>query len=114
MQAIGDGGDDAEVAAATLQCPEQVWMLVGARRDQLAIRRDDVVGEGVVAGQTMLSHEPADAPAEGETGDARRRDETTGGRETMCLSLAIELRPGESSLCGRCSRADVDCDALHR
>ena len=43
MKPIGDGGNDAKVAAAALQRPEQVRMRVGARRDQLTVCGDDVV-----------------------------------------------------------------------
>src|SRR5687768_16018902 len=98
MQPIDDGGDDANVAAATFQCPEQIRMLVGARRDQFTVRGDDVVGEGVVAGESVLSHEPTDTAAERQTGDSRRRDEAAGGRETVCLSVAVKLRPCQTAL----------------
>ena len=62
---------DAEVAAAAAQAPEQLGVLVLAGVHELAVGGDDVGADQVVAGQADLAHEPADAAAEREPGDAR-------------------------------------------
>ena len=63
-------GDDPEVAAAAAQRPEQVGVLVGADPAHRAVSGDDLERDHVVAGQAVLAHQPADAPAERESGDA--------------------------------------------
>ena len=91
-------GDDAEVAAATAQPPEQLGVAVGARAHEPAVGGDDVGAHEVVAGQALLAHEPADAAAEGEARDAGRRDEPAGGGEPEGLRLGVEVLPQQAGL----------------
>ena len=66
----GEAGDDAEVAAATPQRPEQVGMRVRGDLDYLAAGQDELQGDEVVAGQAVLAGEPADAAAQRQAGHA--------------------------------------------
>lgn len=63
MQPVRDRRDDAEIAAPTLQRPEEILMLRLARGDQFAVGGHDVVRKRVVAGEAAPSHQPADAAA---------------------------------------------------
>ena len=56
-----DRGDDAEVAAAAAQRPEQVGVLVGGGADELAARGHELDGEHVVGREAVLALEPARA-----------------------------------------------------
>ena len=71
--------DDAEVAAAAAQAPEQVGVLRLARVDEPAVGGDDVGADEVVAREPELPHRPADAAAERE---ARRRPSSRRGRRS--------------------------------
>ena len=66
----GEPGDDAEVAAAAAQRPEQLGVRVGVDLDHLAGGQDELQRDEVVAGQAVLAGEPADAAAEREAGHA--------------------------------------------
>ena len=66
-------GDDAEVAAAAPQTPEEVGVLVGRRGDDPAVGGDDLGLEQVVAHEAELALEPAAAAAEREARDPGRR-----------------------------------------
>ena len=71
VAAEGERGDDAEVAAAAAQRPEQVAGATSAlARDERAVGEDDVGREQVVDGQAEAAGQVADAAAEGR---ARRR-----------------------------------------
>src|SRR6266496_4215797 len=51
--AEGEAGDDAEVAAAAAQRPEQLGVLARANLDHLAGRQHELKGDKVVAGETV-------------------------------------------------------------
>jgi hypothetical protein len=63
-------GDDAEVAAAASQPPEQVRVLVLVDAEAVAVGGDQLVGRDVVARQPVLAREPAHAAAEREPAHA--------------------------------------------
>ena len=63
VQLILEGGDDSKVAAPASNPPEQVRVLFLARLDHLAIGGDDVCGEQIVAGETVLGSQVAEASA---------------------------------------------------
>src|SRR6266498_3402619 len=50
--------DHAEVAAAAAERPEELLVLALARRQQPAVRRDDVGRDEVVAGEPVLRRDP--------------------------------------------------------
>ena len=84
---------DAEVAAATVQRPEELGMRVLARGDLHAAREDDVDGHEVVAREAVLPLEPARATAEREAGHAGGRHAPADGRETVLLRGARRTVP---------------------
>ena len=106
-------GDDAEVAAATAQPPEELGVAVGAGAHEAAVGGHDVGAHEVVAGQALLAHEPADAAAQGEARDAGGRDEAAGGREPEGLRLGVEVLPQQAGLGDDAAGAGIDAGALH-
>ena len=66
--AEGEAGDDAEVAAAAAQRPEQLGVAIGVDLDHLAAGQHELEGDEVVAGETVLAGEPADPAAERQAG----------------------------------------------
>ena len=105
--------DDAEIATPAAQRPEEVGVLLGARRQQLAFGADDLEREDVVAGQAMLSHQPADAAPEGQAGDAGPGDDTRGHRQAMQVRFAIDIAERRPALDPRRTPARVDENAPH-
>jgi hypothetical protein len=51
MELVLEGGDDAKVSAATPQAPEEVCVLSGTGRKQLAIGRDEINRQKVIGVQ---------------------------------------------------------------
>ncbi len=106
-------GDDAEVAAAALESPEQLGVLVRTGGDQPAVGRDQLGRQQVVASQPVQPLEPAAAAAEDEAGDARAGNAPAGGGQTEGLRLAIELAPREAGLRAHAPPGSVHAHALH-
>ena len=71
MQPEVESRDDAEVAAAAAQRPEQLVVCL----DHLAGRSDDLRPDEVVAGQAVLGRQVPDAATEREPSDAGRADD---------------------------------------
>ena len=69
------GGDPEEVGTGASQSPEEVWVLVSTDRQELTVSRDQIDGEEVIAGQPVLSHQPAEPATEGKSCDAGRGDQ---------------------------------------
>jgi hypothetical protein len=109
-----EGGDDAEVAAAAAQRPEEVRVLVGRRADEAPVGGDQLAGEQVVAGEPVLALEPARAAAEREPGDAGRGDAPSGGGEAVLLGGAVDLRPGGAGADARAPGDGIHLDLVER
>ena len=114
MKAVLERGDDAEVPAAAADTPEEVGVLIRARGEELAVRRHQVDREEVVDRGAVLAHQPADAAAKGEAGDAGVGDDPAHRRQPVKLRLAVELAPEHAGLGPGGARRRVDPDALHR
>jgi hypothetical protein len=114
MQPELEGGRDTEVAAASVHGPEQLRVDVLARGDFPSVGGDEVDGEQVVAREAEAPLEPAGAASERESGDARGRDPSTGGREAVLLGGSVELPPGDARADACAPPVGVDVDLLHR
>ena len=108
--------DDAEVATAALERPQQVGVLAraGAGAHDAPIRGDDLGRHEVVDAEAVTAAQPADAAAQGEAGDAGIRDQASGHRERERLRLAIDVAPERSALDPRTPPFRVDSHAAHR
>ena len=69
VQPVVEARDDAEVAAAAPDRPEEVRMTVGVDLEDAAVGGHDLGGEQMVDRQTVLAHEVAGAAAEREPAD---------------------------------------------
>src|SRR5204863_9189807 len=65
--------DDAEVAAAAAQRPEQLGLLARRRRAHRAVGHDDARAQQVVDRHAVQARQPAEAAAEREAGYAGGR-----------------------------------------
>src|SRR5205814_7501254 len=81
---------DAEVAAASAQSPEQVVVLVLARRHERTVGKYDVSGDHVVDRQSELARQVADAAAEREPADAGGPDDPERRREAEGMRRVVD------------------------
>jgi len=114
MQRELERGDDAEVAAAASQRPEQVGVLVGGRPDDADLGGDHLGGEQVVDGEPVLAREEADAAAEGEPGDTGVAHDAAGGGQTVGLRLVVNIAPQRTTLHPGRATGGVDPHGPHR
>ena len=107
-------GDDAEVAAAAADRPEEVGMLVGAGAHLLAVGEHHVGGEQVVDREAGRTRQVAQAAPERDSPDAGGGDDPARRGQPMGLGGPVELAQGGAAAdpCGACLR--VDLHAVHR
>src|SRR5680860_889900 len=75
VQLVLERGDDAEVAAASAQSPEEVTVVVLACSEHFSVSSDDLGGHEVVARESVLTRKISDPPSEGQPRDPRRADD---------------------------------------
>ena len=113
VAAEGERGDDAEVAAAAAQRPEQVRVRGLARRHQRAVGEHDICREQVVDGQPEAPGEIADAAAQCETADARRGQEARRRRHAERHGGVVDIAPGAPRVDADGVRGRIDRGAAH-
>ena len=109
-----EAGDNTEVPAAATQPPEEVIVFRFAGMHLIAVRRDDIRGEKVVDGHTVLPAQPAEAAAERQAGHTRGRIDAKRRGEAMCLHGRVEVGEGAAGLDNRPAGAWVYLDAFHQ
>src|SRR5207247_1199095 len=106
-------GGNAEVAATSADCPEQVGMLLGTGRDKAAIGEHHVNAEQVVDRQSQCTREVAGASAQRQSTDTGRRNETTGRGQPEGMSSMVHLAPGAAAFDTSGARGRIDAYPLH-
>ena len=91
MQTEREPRDDAEVAPATSESPEQVGVLVAVGGANLAVGGDDLDFLEVVHRPAEAAGQVAKAAAEREAGHADLGDEAEHGREPVFLSRPVDV-----------------------
>ena len=113
IEPVLEAGDDAEVAAAAANRPEQVGVL-GLAGDQLApVGGHDLDRDERIDREAVLADEPADAAAEGQPGDADRAGVAERRGQAMGGGRLGELDRGQAGLCPGNPRIGVDVQAAH-
>src|SRR6185369_4680626 len=85
-------GNDAKVAAAPANSPEEIWILGFTRSDHPAIGRYYIRREQIIDRHSIFPAEPAKAAAKSEPGNACCGINTKRCCQTKCLCFAIEVR----------------------
>ena len=93
VKPVVEAGDDAEVAAAAPDRPEEVRVALGVDLEHAAVGGHDLGTEQVVDRQTVLAHEVADAAAERESPDPDRSRVTEADGETVRCGSAGDRLP---------------------
>ena len=114
MQPEQERGDDAEVAAAAADGPEQVGILVGAGAHLLAARQNDLGLEQVVDREPALAGQMAEAAAKGEAADAGRGDDPARRREPVLVRRSVHLAPGAAAADPNRARLRIDLDVAQQ
>ena len=112
MGAELERGDDAEVAAAAADRPEQVGVLVRARAGLGAVGEDHVRLEQVVDREPVLAAQVPDPAAEREPADAGRGDDPGGRREPVLVGGRVDLVPGAAAAGPDRAARRVDLDRV--
>ena len=113
VQLEQEAGDDAEVAAAAAQRPQQVGVLLLAGGDEAAIGQHDIGLEQIVDGQAVLARQVAMPAAQRQAGDAGGRNDARrdGQAEGMGSVVDVALRAAGANA-GRAGLG-VDAHAFH-
>jgi hypothetical protein len=114
VRAEGEGGDDAEVAPAAAQRPEQVRVPVLVGRDQGAVGQHHVGGQQVVHGQAEAPGQVADAAAQGQPADAGGGDEAAGDGHPEGHGGVVDIRPQRPAVDPHGVRRRVHRRGAHR
>src|SRR5262245_14438417 len=113
MQSILERGRDAEIATAAADGPEEGGVGLRADVELLAVGRDDLRRNQVIARGAVLRHEHALTAAQGETRDADSWASSCRGGETEALSGDIELHCERAALGTRDTLVDVHVHLIH-
>ena len=85
--------DDAEVAAAAPQRPQEVGVAVGTGDDLLAGGRDDLGPDEVVAGEPLEPGQPADPATKRQTGHARVAERAADDGQVVLPGGRVDVVP---------------------
>lgn len=89
-------GDDAKVAAATLQSPEQIRVLVLVGLDQRAISKYDFVVDHAVTGKSNLVAVEADSSGQQQTRHTHGADTTSRNGQTVRGQVFVDFGPARN------------------
>ena len=106
--------DDAEVATAASERPEQVAVLALARAHDVTGRRHDGRADQIVERQPVETDEMADAAAEGQTGDAGVAEGAARRGEPVAQARRIEILPERAAATGCRPLFRIDRDTAHQ
>src|SRR5215217_5935 len=90
-------GDDAEVAAATAQRPEEIRVLRLARLHERRVGEDEVGFYEMVDGEAELAGQVTDAASERETADSRRAERARRHCKPVPVRRVIDVGEGASA-----------------
>jgi hypothetical protein len=107
-------GDDAEVAAAAAQAPEQLRVSGRVDAEPVALGGDQLIRRHVVARQPEPAREPAHAAAERQAADAGVGDIARGRGQSMLHRRAIERAQQRPALHRGATARRIHAHAAHR
>ena len=108
VELVFEGGDDAEVAAAAANAPEELLVLKGGRANHAAVGEHDLGLQETVRGEAEFAHQVANTAAGGEACDACVSHVTAGDGEAVCLGRRVQLAPGDASPSCRGAGCGID------
>src|SRR5581483_3926344 len=110
VQSVVEAGDDAEVAAAPADRPEEIRMAVAVDLEDAAVGGDDLGAEQVVDRQTVLAREVAGTAADRQPADPDGRRVAEADREPMRCGGLCDLTRREAARCVRDALTGIDLE----
>lgn len=86
-------GDQTEVAATSLQGPEQVRVVLGVGLDNSAVGQDNLVVDNSSASKTDLVTVEVDTSGEKQTGNTDGAETATCGSQVVLAKVSIDILP---------------------
>ena len=114
VQPEEERGDDAEVAAAAAQRPEEIGVLRLAGGDEAAVGEHDVGLEQIVDGQPELAREVAQPAAEGDAADAGGGDDAARRGQPEGVGGVVQIAQRRAALDAGGAGLGIDADPVHR
>ncbi len=108
-----EGSDDAEVATASTQAPEQVGVLRLGRDHHAPIGCDHLGPDQVVAHEPECPLEPTAPAAESEPGDTGGRHAATSHGQAVLLRRGVDLAPGGTAFDPDDASGGIDRHGTH-
>src|ERR671936_2061746 len=112
MELEVESRDDAEVAAAAADAPEELAVLALTRRDDRAVRRHHLGLDEVVAGEAVLRRRPPVPAARREAADPGRRHPPARRVQAVLLRGAVELPPKDAAAHAGDAGSGIDVDLV--
>jgi len=106
--------DDAEVAAAAAQCPEQVLVVGVISNCHGAVSGHDCRGDEVVESEPVQADQVPDASAKRQAANARVAKRSARKSKTCALTGRIDVLPERPATAGHLPRLAIDNDAAHQ
>src|SRR5580765_4353149 len=113
MQLERELRDDAEVAAAATERPEELGILSLTRGDDSPVGDDDGRSKQIVEREPERRAQMPETTAERQAGDACVAERPAGRREPVNLTRRIEVVPERTAAAGRRPLLRVDNDLAH-
>lgn len=113
MQPELEAGRHPEVAATAADGPEQVGVVVLVHHQQFAVGRDDLRGQQIVDGHSVLAGQVTDAATQGDAPDPDEAAVAESGREPVLRGGFGVLARGDAGLGPGGTGLDVDLQRPH-
>src|ERR1700722_4580218 len=113
MKAKLERCDDAEVSTAATNRPKKVFVCGRTRCHVCAVGIDQVGRDDIVATETVLAHEPANATSESEPRHSCGGNDTAGCCQAIAFSGLVEFSPRYPALNDRRLPGRVYLDGFH-
>src|SRR5581483_5752449 len=114
VQLVLQRRNNAEVAAAAAQRPEQVLVFRRAGGEQRAVGGDYVGGDQVVAGEAVLPCEPSQTAPQGKTGDSGAGDHAHGCSQPKSLRLPIKFPEMDAGFGAHAGDSGIYANTFHQ
>ena len=113
VQPEPERSDDAEVAAAAAESPQQVGVLLLACLDHAAVGQDHVRLEQVVDREAAPAGQVAQPAAKGQAADSGGGDDPAGGGHPERVRCVVDVAPYTAALHVDDAVLGIDPDTLH-
>src|SRR5262245_28028147 len=113
MKVVFKRRDDAEIATAAAQAPEEIGVFGRTCPHPSTVGRHDIGGQEIIACQSESAAQPAKATTERKSGDAGVTVDTHGRGEAMGLRRPVEFTQEQPGFGARNVALGINSNLLH-